>query len=377
MFKSYRKLFITLSLVVSTTTSLAIATDAISSRTYENGKKVIDGGVTYPVVHGKTASYFINEKAHMIGYSIGRKPTKNEITAWDIDVMPDGTGLPKGSGTAEEGDEIYEAKCASCHADFGAGGAGYPALAKGNAYEGFKTLKNQRTDSSIDSPSRVFGSYWPQASTLWWYIKTGMPHPSPLSLKDDEVYALVAYTLMINEMKIDGVEVDEEYELDEKKFLKIKMPNEDGFEPNIDGKQGVENARTYFNDFSNYGNGTRCMKNCFDGKPIIARIQGVGISNYDPPLSTEKSMPVAKTETTDVKGKKEYETVCTACHGTDAMGAPILGDKKAWATVTQKGMDKVYQNSINGINGMPARGASTYSDEKIKEIVDYMVNQAK
>jgi len=376
MFKSYHKLLLSAAVVVSAATSAAVAGDAPSSRTYENGKKVIDGGATYPVVKGKSSAYHVNEKAHgKGGFTFGRKPTDNEIKAWDIDVMPDGTGLPEGSGSVEEGDEIYEEKCASCHFDFGAGGAGYPALAKGNAYKNVATLKHQRTDATIDAPARVFGSYWPKASTLWWYIKTGMPHPAPLSLTDDEVYAVTAYILMLNEMEIDGELVDDEYVLDREKFLKIKMPNEDGFEPNIDGEHALEDVRKYYNDFSNYGNGTRCMKNCFDGEPEITRIQGAGISDYDPPLVTEKSMPAKKGG--EVAGKKEYEASCAVCHATDAMGAPAVGDKKAWGAVIEKGMDKVYHNAINGINAMPPKGGTALPDEKIKEIVDYMVSQSK
>jgi cytochrome c len=378
MFKSYHKLLLSAALVVSAATSAAVAGDQTTSRTYENGKKVIDGGATYPVVNGKTSSYYVNEKAHgKGGFTFGRKPTDNEIKAWDIDVMPDGTGLPEGSGSVEEGDELYEEKCASCHFDFGAGGAGYPALAKGNAYKNVATLKHQRyPGAEVDAPARVFGSYWPQASTLWWYIKTGMPHPAPLSLTDDEVYAITAYIIYINELKIDGEELDDEYVLDREKFLKLEMPNKDGFEPKIDGKNGLENVRKYFNDFSNYGNGTRCMKNCFDGEPEIARIKGAGISDYEPPLSTERSMP-AKKGGGEMPGKKEYEASCAVCHATDAMGAPAVGDKGAWDAVIEKGMDKVYHNAIHGINGMPPKGGTSLSDDKIKQIVDYMVSQSK
>lgn len=378
MFKSYHKLFLSAALVVSAAATVSVAGDKTSSRTYANGKKVIDGGATYPVVGGKSGPYYVNENAHKGGYKVGRAPTKNEIKHWDIDVMPDGTGLPKGSGTVEEGDAVYEAKCASCHFDFGAGGAGYPALQKGNAYENVKTLKNQRTDDTVDSPARVFGSYWPKASTLWWYIKTGMPHPAPMSLTNDEVYALVAYILMINEMEIDGEELDDEYELNREKFMKIKMPNEDGFEPKIDGKDGLENVRKYFNDFSNYGNGKRCMKNCFEGKPVIARIMGVGISDYEPPISTEKSKPAETKAVAESPGKKTYEATCAVCHATDAMGAPAVGNKKAWDAVLKKGIDKVYHNAINGVNGMPPKGGNmSLSDEQVKQVVDYMVEQSK
>ena len=376
MFKSYRNLMLSAVVVAAASTTLFAGSDA--SRTYANGKKVIDGGVTYPVKNGKTSAYFVNEKAHKTGFNLGRPATPDEIKAWDIDVMPDGTGLPEGKGTVEDGDSIYEEKCASCHFDFGTGGAGYPALQKGNAYEGQQSLTNQRVDGNDEGPLRVFGTYWPQASTLWWYIKTGMPHPAPLSLTDDEVYALCAYIISINELKIDGEELDDEYELTREKFLKLEMPNKDGFVPKIDGKNGLENTRKYFNDFSNYGNGTRCMKNCFDGEPKIARIQGAGISDYQPPLSSKKELPPKKEGAgAEHPGKKAYEASCSVCHATDAMGAPAVGDKKAWEAVLKQGIDKVYDNAINGKGGMPPKGGASLSDDKIKEIVDYMVGASK
>jgi len=377
MFKSYRKIVLSTVLVASAATTASFAKYADASRTYENGKKVIDGGSTYPVKDAKTSAYYVNAKAENGGFTFGRTPTKNEIKAWNIDVMPDGTGLPEGHGTVEEGDELYEEKCAACHFDFGTGGSGYPALQKGNAYEAQKSLTNQRTSPDADGPIRVFGSYWPRASTLWWYIKTGMPHPHPMSLTNDEVYALSAYILSINEMKIDGEELDDDYELDREKFLKIVMPNKDGFIPKIDGPKGVENTRKFFNDFKNYGNGTRCMKNCFEGKPKLARISGSGISDYEPPISIKRSLPPKKEGEAMAPGQKAYETTCAACHGTDAMGAPVVGDKKAWAAVLKKGIEKVYGNAINGVNAMPPKGGSSLPDDKIKEIVDYMVSKAK
>jgi len=376
MFKSYRNLMLSAVVVAAASTTLFAGSDA--SRTYANGKKVIDGGATYPVKKGKTSSYYVNEKAHKTGFNLGRPATADEIKAWNIDVMPDGTGLPEGHGTVEDGDAIYEEKCAACHFDFGTGGSGYPALQKGNAYEGQKSLTNQRVDGNDEGPIRVFGTYWPQASTLWWYIKTGMPHPAPLSLTDDEVYALCAYIISINELKIDGEELDDEYDLDREKFLKLVMPNKDGFEPKIDGKNGLENARKYFNDFNNYGNGTRCMKNCFDGEPEIARIQGAGISDYQPPLSNKKDLPPKKEgAAAEHPGKKAYEASCSVCHATDAMGAPMVGNKDAWAAVMKQGIDAVYNNAIHGKGGMPPKGGTSLSDEKIKEIVDYMVGASK
>jgi cytochrome c len=198
-----------------------------------------------------------------------------------------------------------------------------------------------------------------------------------MTLTNDEVYALVAYIISINELKIDGEELDDEYVLDKEKFLKLVMPNKDGFEPKIDGPKGVENTRAYFNDFKNYGNGTRCMKNCFDGEPELSRISGNGISDYEPPISIKRTLPPKKEGEAEAPGKKAYEASCAVCHATDAMGAPDVGNKKAWEAVLKKGMDKVYLNAIDGINGMPPKGGTSLDDDKIKEIVDYMIGASK
>ena len=376
MFKSYHKLLLSATAILALTSTALMAEG--ESKTYNNGKKVIDGGTTYPVKDGKTSSYAINEATLKGGFTFGKKPTANEIKAWDIDVMPDGTGLPEGKGSVEDGDEIYEEQCGMCHGDFGSGGGGYPSLAKGNAYEGQQSLKNQRVTPDSDGPIRVFGTYWPEASTLWWYIKTGMPHPAPLSLTDDEVYAVSAYILSINEIEIDGEELDDEYVLDREKFMKIKMPNKDGFVPNIDGKDGLENVRKFYNNYENYGNGTRCMKDCFDGKPEIQRIK-VEMKDFEPPLSIERSLPKKKAgDKKEHPGQATYETSCAVCHATDSMGAPDIGNKKAWTQKLEKGIDKVYENGIKGINGMPPKGGNMdLSDQQFKDAVDYMIDNSK
>jgi len=374
MFKSYHKLLSTV--VALASVSAMAASDA--SRTYANGKKVIDGGMTYPLKNGITSVYHVNTQKAYKDVKFGREATVNEMKAWDIDVMPDGTGLPEGEGSVEDGDELYESKCASCHFDFGAGGGGYPALQQGNAYETQKTLKLQRLHPDDDGPKRNFGSYWPYASTLWWYIKTGMPHPAPLSLTDNETYAITAYILAINEIKIDGEELEDEYVLNREKFLKIVMPNKDGFVPNIDGKDGLENVRKFYDDAKNFGgNKKRCMKDCFDGVPKVARIQGVGISDYAPPLSSKKEKPSKKEGGSGNEAKEIYEASCAVCHATDAMGAPAVGDKKAWEATLKKGVDKVYHNAIHGINGMPPKGGTTLDDTKMNKVVDYMIEASK
>ena len=374
MLKITNKLIVSALLVGSS----VLSADAIT--TYAVDKTNIDGGVSYPVVNSKTGPYYVNTQSKGMKINNGRLATKNELKAWDKDVMPDGTGLPEGSGSVEEGEELYESKCLVCHGDFGSGGGGYPTLSKGNAYELQETLTNNRwKDPEADGPARVFGSYWPQASTLWWYIKDAMPHTKSKSLTNDEVYALSAFILSINELEIDGEELDEEYVLDREKFLKIKMPNRDGFEPNIDGPNGLENVRKYYSNPKNFGAikvnpAERCMTNCQEKSAVITRIRNGGIKDFEPPMSIVRDLPEVKTDGAHLvsfDAKKAYEESCTMCHGAVA---PAAGDKDGWAEIVSKGLDKVYANALNGTDmGMPAKGGSSLTDAEFKQVVDYIL----
>ena len=380
MFKLDRKLIIT----ASAAAALAVITagcmggSSTSTGTTEvNGMPTVDGGLVYPIQDNKTGPYFVNTDSLNGGYTNGRVPTANELAAWDMDVMPDGTGLPEGSGSVEEGEEIYEAQCVSCHGDFGSGGGGYPSLSKGEAAEMQKTLTNNRwKDPEADGPVRVFGSYWPQVSTLWWYIRDGMPHPKSKTLSDDEVYAITAYILNINEFEIDGEEVDDEYVLDREKFLKIKMPNVDGFEPNIDGPDSLKRVRAYYANPTNFGalnlnkGAERCMTDCQKETVKIRRIQNGGIKDFLPPMDSTRSLPK---EEAALDVKAVYADNCAMCHGNGV--GPGFGATADWAAYTGKGMDKVYANGINGTDGgMPPKGGSTLSDADFKSVVDYLIN---
>ncbi len=384
MFKLDRKLVISASVAATVALiSVGCMGDAQPKESASLTKASIDGGVSYPTVDGKSGPYVVSSQHVNMKINNGRLPTANELAAWDKDVMPDGTGLPEGSGTVEEGEELYEAKCVMCHGDFGSGGGGYPSLSKGNAVELQETLTNNRyQDPEADGPTRVFGSYWPVASTMWWYIKDGMPHTKSKTLTNDETYALAAYMLNINEMEIDGVEVDEEYELNREKFLKIKMPNRDGFEPNIDGPTGPENVRKYFANPANFGAqkvkaSERCMTNCQDETTKIVRIQNGGISDFQPAMSVSRDLPVKAASDMGFNTMASYENNCMPCHGADGMGAPVVGDHDGWAAVTAKGMETVYKNGLEGINGMPAKGGASVSNTEFKLLVDYMIDHSK
>lgn len=341
---------------------------------YNPIKNAIDGGVTYKRANGSYTAYKINEQSTK-GVNFGRAPTPNELKAWDVDIKPDGSGLPDGQGTVAEGDELYEKDCAVCHGEFGAGGKGYPTLTGGT----IESLKNQRTCPGKDAPNRTIGSYWPQASTLIWYIRDAMPYAHPKSYSSNQLYAITAYLLAQSGIKIDGKEMKDDFVLNKEKFKKIVMPNRNGFYPNIDGPKGIENVRAFFKNPKNFGavTGVRCMTNC--GKEPVAKIANE-ITAVVPPYSTVKDLPKEDPSkgASSSPAAKMYEKSCAVCHKTDAMGAPAVGSKSAWATVMEKGMDKVNHNAINGINGMPAKGgAADLTDDQVKEIVKFMVESSK
>jgi cytochrome c len=149
---------------------------------------------------------------------IGRAATPEEIAALDIDVRPDGTGLPPGSGTATAGRSVYAARCAACH---GAEGEGTPA---GAALVG--RLPNDAFSFGAELSAagmKTVGSYWPYATTLYDYTNRAMPFDRPGSLSADEVYAVVAWMLWKNRI------IGEDYRIDRSTLPAVRMPARDRF----------------------------------------------------------------------------------------------------------------------------------------------------
>lgn len=147
-------------------------------------------------------------------FHLGREALSEEIAAWDIDIRPDGLGLPAGRGTVAQGEPIYIENCAVCHGDFGEGKDRWPVLAGGH-----DSLREER-------PEKTIGSYWPYLSTVFDYVRRAMPFGNARSLTDDDVYALTAYLLFLND-----VVTDEGFELSKDNFSEIRLPNEANFIP--------------------------------------------------------------------------------------------------------------------------------------------------
>ena len=141
---------------------------------------------------------------------IGHPATPAEIAGWDIDVRADGRGLPAGHGSVREGEAVYAQACAGCH---GAKGEGKPA---DRLAGGFGTLATAK-------PVRTVGSYWPYATTLFDFVRRAMPFDAPESLTADQVYAVSAYILYLNDI------VPQDAVLDASSLPKVAMPNRNGF----------------------------------------------------------------------------------------------------------------------------------------------------
>jgi len=154
---------------------------------------------------------------------IGRAATASEIAAWDIDVRPDFKGLPKGRGSVAQGQDIWEAKCASCHGVFGESNEVFSPLVGGTTAEDVKTGRVARLlDPSF--PGRTTLMKVPTLSTLWDYIHRAMPWNAPKSLTTDEVYAVTAFLLNL------GGVVGDDYVLSDANMAQTqaRLPNRNG-----------------------------------------------------------------------------------------------------------------------------------------------------
>ncbi|MBT55984.1 MAG: MFS transporter [Mameliella sp.] len=195
----------------------------------------LDGGIV-------AAAHADNGDSTGLRFGLGREALAEEIAAWDVDVSPDGTGLPVGTGNALNGEPLFEDNCAACHGSFAEGVGNWPKLAGGDG-----TLAD-------DDPLKTVGSYWPYTSTIWDYVHRSMPFGAAQTLSDDDVYAIVAYILYSNDI------IDDEFEVSNETLPTITLPNADGFI--VDDRAETEYSiwRT-----------EPCMENCKDSVEITMR----------------------------------------------------------------------------------------------------------
>ena len=144
------------------------------------------------------------------GPNLGEPADSRAVASLDWSIMPDGAGLPEGSGTAEQGRVIYDRLCLSCHGPGGLGDSG----------DQLAGAQMQLTD---EYPEKTIGTFWPYAPTLFDFIRRSKPMMQPGNLTDSEVYALTAYLLYLNEI------IPEDREMNAATLAGVKMPNRDGF----------------------------------------------------------------------------------------------------------------------------------------------------
>jgi len=220
---------------------------------------------------------------------LGRAATNNEVMAWDIDIRPDGKGLPFGTGSVIIGEELYTDNCSSCHGDFGEGIDRWPELAGG-----FDTLNSE-------DPVKTVGSYWPYLSTVWDYVHRAMPFGNAQSLSNNEVYAITAYILYLNDL------VDEDFELSHENFEEISLPNEENFY--LDNREDLENI-TY---------NKRCMQNCKKEANITKRAVVLDVTPEEEVSENSKqnendNIEIVSFDPILVKQGEKIFKNCKACH---------------------------------------------------------------
>jgi S-disulfanyl-L-cysteine oxidoreductase SoxD len=154
-----------------------------------------------------TATVSLAETPHL-----GKPLDESAIANWDISILPDGTGLPKGGGTAAQGAPIFAEKCAACHGDNGKGGGIANAL-----------VQADKKIVGISASQKTIKNFWPYATTIFDFIRRAMPFNAPRSLTDDEVYALTAYILAENKL------IGASDAMNAETLPKVQMPNRDNF----------------------------------------------------------------------------------------------------------------------------------------------------
>jgi len=183
---------------------------------------------------------------------LGREAAPAEIAGWDIDVRPDGQGLPPGSGSVKAGEEIYMTRCAACHGEFGESAGRWPQVAGGQG------------SLAADDPVKTVGSYFAHLSTVIDYVRHAMPFGDAQSLSNDELYAVVAYLLFLNDI------VDDKFVLSRDTFGSVKMPNAGGFYD--DDRETSEKA---------FWNPKPCMAGCKPDVRITGRARVIDVTPDD------------------------------------------------------------------------------------------------
>ncbi len=320
---------------------------------------------------------------------IGRMATPAEVKAWDIDVRPDFKGLPKGSGSVDRGQDLFEEKCASCHGSFGESNEVFTPLAGGTTKDDIKTGRVKGL-SSGELPQRTTFTKVATISTVFDYIQRAMPWTSPKSLAPDDVFAILAYLLNLQEI------VPGDFVLSDKNIADVQklLPNRNGMTTDHGMWTGASAAK------GGIGNGGKpdtnnkaCMKNCKSEVligstlPEYARTahgelqdqnRSFGAVRGTKTLGEEAAKKAAEAGTLDLAAKSG----CMACHG---LKAKIVGPGfneiqaryKDQTDAEDRLVAKVKAGGQGSWGSMPMPANGHLKEEDLKILVKWILSGAK
>ncbi len=274
------------------------------------------------------------------GFGLGRPALSEEVAAWDIDIRPDGLGLPEGSGSVADGEVLYIDNCAVCHGDFGEAIGRWPVLAGGD---------DSLTD---DRPVKTVGSYWPYLSTVYDYVYRAMPFGNAQSLTDDEVYAITAYLLNLNFL------VDEDFVLSNENFTEVRLPNEENFF--LDDREEVELAALRTEP---------CMTDCKDAVEITKRAAVIDVTPEDAGVVgavDESGAVVASAETAPEADVVEVAAAPAADPALVAEGERLYRQCRACHEVGEGARNRTGPH-LNGVMGRAKGGLEDFRYSKVMQ----------
>ena len=232
---------------------------------------------------------------------IGRKALPEEVAAWDLDISPDASELPVGSGSVMDGEMMFSEKCAVCHGEFAEGVGNWPKLAGGDG-----TLADK-------DPLKTVGSYWPYLSTAWDYVHRSMPFGGAQTLTVDETYAITAYILYSNYL------VEDDFVLSNENFLDVEMPNADGFI--VDDREEAE---------AHFWTEAPCMENCKDSVEITMRAAVLDVTPEETAEAEAQAEPAEEVEMaaaeTGATDTQQADTAATPAVETAALDADLVAE---------------------------------------------------
>ncbi len=250
---------------------------------------------------------------------IGRAATPAEVAAWDIDVRPDFRGLPPGRGTVRQGEQLWEAQCASCHGSFGESNEVFTPLVGGTTVADIRAGRVAGLLPGANTPVRSTMMKAAHVSTLWDYIRRAMPWTAPKSLSTDEVYAVTAYMLSLAHV------LPDDGELSDRNIREVqqRMPNRDGMTRQHamwpgGGKPDVQ--------------GSGCMRDCSTGTRIASQLpdhardahgnladqsRALGATRGVQTVVASAAPQAVAATASGLPAELLQKNACTACHAQD------------------------------------------------------------